>query len=409
MIESSDSREIPQEISVIQDEQGIAFLGDGNTITKWLDEQGITSHDIKINAVKGALRASDAVQKAAEVSSQSGRWVKLTKESASLVAKYGSNSAVQSGVVRDGGKIVKHLKFEKIGSLANPSMAAGLAGVMTQMALEQAIQEITDYLKQMDSKINLLLQDQKDQAVSKLLGIEYLVNEARLVYKRIGAVPDTTWSKLAGCPQDLAQTQSYALLKIEGLAKALKKAHSSADIEKASRNARDEIQQWLEVSAKVIQLQNELSVLELNRALTDNPETVEQLKSAILEAKYARERELEDKSNQLVQELQGKSDRVREKKLLHPFAVDDSLENLNTAAAQLHQFAELIEVHISEAEISNAPRWHKVAGQFLGKAVSDAKDFGDKTANEAKQIQSIVAEKVKLRQKKDDDSAEEGD
>lgn len=390
-----DGEKDPEEISVLQDEQGIAFFGDSSAISKWLDERGISSRDIKLRTARGARLAGQAIRSAADISAQSGRWVKLTRESASLVAKYGSNSAVQSGVVRSGGKIFKHLKFEGAGSLANPALATSVAGMMTQMALEQSIQEITDYLEEIDAKIDLILQDQKDQAISKLLGIKYLVNEAHLIYERLGSIPDTTWSKLAGCPQDLAQTQSYALLKIDGLAKRLEESRTATEIQKATQDVRDEIQQWLEISAEIIRLQDELSVLELNRCLTDDSETVQQLKSAILEAKNVRQREIEAKNNRLAQQIEKTASWVREKKLLHPFAVDDSLQNLDKTMKQLQQFAKLIDIQTASNEISNAPSWNQVAGQLLGEKAEEAKQLGDKTAFGAKRLQSVVVGKAK--------------
>ncbi len=136
----SENEEVPQSITVIRDERGIAFLGEPASIKQWLDERGMTSREFKVKAAKVASSAIQATNKSAM---ESGRWVKLTKESAELLEKYGSKGAVQPGVVRDeAGKIVKRLKFEKPGDLFSPAMATGVAGVMTQMALEQAIQEI---------------------------------------------------------------------------------------------------------------------------------------------------------------------------------------------------------------------------------------------------------------------------
>ena len=149
-----------QEITVIKDEHGLLFLGNPKEIKAWLDDRGLASREF----VSKALRTGgSAVQTAAKVSSESGRWVKLTKDSAKLLEKYGKAGAIQPGVVqKSNGQIVKWLRFENPSQLFSPAMATGVAGMMTQMALEQAIQEITDYLKSIDEKVGDLLQDQKD-------------------------------------------------------------------------------------------------------------------------------------------------------------------------------------------------------------------------------------------------------
>lgn len=77
--------------------------------------------------------------------------MKLTKDSAKLLEKYGKVGAIQPGVVqKSNGQIIKWLRFENPSQLFSPAMATGVAGMMTQMALEQAIQEITDYLKSIE-------------------------------------------------------------------------------------------------------------------------------------------------------------------------------------------------------------------------------------------------------------------
>ena len=76
-------------------------------------------------------------------------------------------------------------------------MLTGISGVMVQMALEQAVSEITDYLKDIDAKLDDLLRDQKDQTVSKLAGISHMIDETMLIYQQVGSISETTWSKVS--------------------------------------------------------------------------------------------------------------------------------------------------------------------------------------------------------------------
>lgn len=132
-----------QSVTIIQDKQGIVFLGDAGTIDLWLKDEGFDSKAFTAKAVQTVLSASKDAQAAGNAMAESGRWVKLTKESAELVAKYGKNCKkgpfFQAGVVRQpNGRIIKHLQFTQPGQL-NPAMLTGISGVMAQMALEQAV------------------------------------------------------------------------------------------------------------------------------------------------------------------------------------------------------------------------------------------------------------------------------
>lgn len=76
--------------------------------------------------------------------------------------KCGKAGGLQPGVAqKSNGQIVKWLKFENSSQLLTPAMATGVAGMMTQMAMEQAIQKITNYLARIDDKVNDLPRDQK--------------------------------------------------------------------------------------------------------------------------------------------------------------------------------------------------------------------------------------------------------
>lgn len=240
----NDSADDVQSVTIIQDEQGITFLGDAGAIDLWLKDEGFNSKAFKAKAVQTVSMASKGAQKASDAMVESGRWVKLTKESAELVAKYGTNGKkgnLFSGVARrKNGNIVKHLQFTKADQL-NPAMLTGISGVMAQMALEQAVSEITDYLKEIDAKLDDLLRDQKDQTVSKLAGISHMIDETMLIYQQVGSISETTWSKVSGCPQDIATIQAYAIAKIKGLTEKVEREQDPKQVRPLTQQIRQEI------------------------------------------------------------------------------------------------------------------------------------------------------------------------
>lgn len=124
-----DNGTTTQEITVVKDEHGLLFLGDSKKIKTWSDDRGLASCEFVTKALK---TGGSAVQTAAKVSSESGRWVKLTKDSAKLLEKHGKASGIQPGVVqKSNGQIIKWPRFENPSQLFSPAMAMGVAGMMT--------------------------------------------------------------------------------------------------------------------------------------------------------------------------------------------------------------------------------------------------------------------------------------
>src|SRR3546814_4923994 len=113
-----------------------------------------------------------------DVCSSDLRWVKLTEESATLVKKHGlrksSKSGLSTGVVKGSkGQVKGFVEFVKTpGSLlTNPALLAGAAGVMAQVAMQQTMDEIADYLATIDEKVDDVLRAQTDAVLARMIGV----------------------------------------------------------------------------------------------------------------------------------------------------------------------------------------------------------------------------------------------
>jgi hypothetical protein len=144
--------------------------------------------------------------------------VKMTKESAQLVSKYGlrksSETGLSTGVLRgDSGQIKGFVQFAKgPGShLANPAILAGAAGIMAQVAMQQTMDEIIDYLATIDEKLDDVLRAQEDAVVADMIGVGFDIDEALIIREHAGRVNEITWSKVQGTSATIARTQAYAL------------------------------------------------------------------------------------------------------------------------------------------------------------------------------------------------------
>ncbi|MEG8036899.1 hypothetical protein QP157_16745 [Sphingomonas sp. LR61] len=197
------------EIEVVRDDEGVAIIGDPTAVERFLSSNGLASRELTLPRWSEVSSSGSMAAQAGAGLSASGRWVKLTKDSAKALKDFpamkGSNPSVSRAVVTDGGKIKGILQFVKTpGSvLTNPAILTGAAGVMAQLAMQQAMDEITDYLAKIDAKLDDVLRAQKDQVFSDMIGVDLLLSEALTIREQVGGVNDVTWSKIQGEPDDL--------------------------------------------------------------------------------------------------------------------------------------------------------------------------------------------------------------
>ena len=78
------------EIQLISDDDGLAVIGDPATVERFLAAEGLPSRNLRLPRLGAVLGGAAAVAQAgSEIAANSGRWVKMTKESAQAVKKYG--------------------------------------------------------------------------------------------------------------------------------------------------------------------------------------------------------------------------------------------------------------------------------------------------------------------------------
>ena len=98
------------EIQLISDGDGLAVIGSPTAVDRFLVAEGLPSRDLGLKRLHTVLKAgSELAQAGSEIATQSGRWVKLTKESAEKMSKHplmkGSRPDVNRAVLTENGKI----------------------------------------------------------------------------------------------------------------------------------------------------------------------------------------------------------------------------------------------------------------------------------------------------------------
>jgi hypothetical protein len=340
------------EIQLISDGDGLAVIGDPTAVERFLVSEGLPSKELGLHRLRPALGNAAAVAQAgSEIAADSGRWVKMTEESARAVKKYGlmksSKTGLSMGVVqaKDEAKGIKGIKgivqFERAPGalLNNPAILAGAAGIMAQAAMQQTIDEILDYLAAIDEKVDDILRAQKDAVLADMIGVDFVIEEAMTIREHVGRVSEVAWSKVQTTSVTIARTQAYALRQLDALAEKLERNNNIGDLAKASKEAESKVQDWLAVLARCFQLQDAIAVLELDRVLDVSPEELDRHRLALRATRQKRLELISRSTEHLLARMDAAASRANTKVLLHPKpsrAVVDSSNHVAVAVVDFH-------------------------------------------------------------------------
>lgn len=370
------------EIQLISDGDGIAVIGDPTAVERFLVAEGLPSKDLGLPRLGSALNASaGVVQASSEIAASSGRWVKLTKESAQALEKYtpmkGSKVGVSRAVTTENGKIKGVLEFvTKPGPgslLTNPAVLAGAAGLMAQLAMQQTMDEITDYLATIDEKVDDVLRAQKDAVVADMIGVDFVIEEAMTIREQVGLVSEVTWSKVQATSVTIARTQAYALLQLDALAEKLERRTAISDLAKTSREAEPKVHEWLAVLARCFQLQDAIAVLELDRVLDASPDELDRHRMGLRAARHNRRQLIARSTERLMARLEAAAVRANAKVLLHPTASKVVVQSSNGVATIVVDFHGLLGIEDGRQSL-DARRWVDAATEAKDKAFETGVD-----------------------------------
>lgn len=403
-----------EEIELIADGDGLAIIGDPTAVERFLSSAGVSSKDLALQQrIGSALNSGSAVAKAgSEIAANSGRWVKLTEESAKAMKvanlMKGSSDGVSRAIAKTSkGKITKILEFTRPGSigsmLTNPAMLAGAAGIMAQLAMQQTMEEITDYLAKIDEKVDDILRAQKDAALAEMIGVGFVIDEAMTVREHTGRVSEVTWSKVQGGALAIATTQAYALRQLDAIATKLEKKRAVGDLADLSEAAEESVEEWLAVLARCFQLQDGLGVLELDRVLDASPEELERHRRGLKAARDERRARIASTTQALLARMDAAADLANTKVLLHPLKSGAVVRSGNQVMADIVVFNDRLGIAAAH-EAVEAKKWVAAAGEARDKAVEVGVDgaeavakFGNKVFGDAKSAGERLADGVAQR------------
>jgi len=391
------------ELQVINDGSGFAVIGTASDVERFFLSSGLDklpSKTLDLHRVRAAANLSGGVAEVGEtVATSVGRWVKLTEESAGVLKSSQLMKGATEGVsraiaVNDKGTSQHILQIvTRSGTvLTNPAVLAGVGAVMSQYAMQQQMDEIVDYLQLIDEKVTDILRGQKDAVLADMIGVDLTIEDALIVRDEVGHVSEITWSKVQATSQTLARTQAYALRELDAIAEKLTRKADIGEIAKATQEAEPRVREWLAVLARTFQLQEGVSVLELDRVLDASPEELDRHHAGLLKARQNRLDRIGRSTAALLAQMDATVLKANAKVLTNPFDSPAAVERSNQVAAEIRSLRGRLGIE-SDADSTKAKRWSQAAGEVLEKArvgtvagAAAAKHLGDHAFDRATEV-----------------------
>lgn len=380
------------EIQLISDDDGLAVIGDPAAVERFLVCEGLSSRDLGLPRLGAVLSTGGAVAQAgSEVAAGSGRWVKLTKESAQLASKYGlrksSQTGLSTGVLKgDSGQIKGFVQFAGPGSLlANPALLAGAAGIMAQVAMQQTMDEIIDYLATIDEKLDDVLRAQEDAVWADMIGVGFDIDEAMTIREHAGRVGEITWSKVQATSATIARTQAYALRQLDALAEKMERKAKIGDLAIMAKEAESKVQGWLVVLARCFQLQDAIAVLELDRVLDAAPDDLDGHRLGLKASRQKRLETISRSTERLMARMDAAAGTANAKVLLHPTTSPAVVQSREQVASVVADFHGRLGIE-SGPQSLEAKRWADAASEVRDKVLetgAERVDVSRRLGNEA--------------------------
>jgi hypothetical protein len=347
--ESLQERAMDNEIQLISDGDGLAVIGNPTDVKHFLASEGLLSlsKDLGLQRLGPLLRIGAGVAQAgSEIAANSGCWLKVTKESAHLVKKFGLMESKTPGVsyamVGKPGSIKSWLQIAKgPGSLlTNPAILAGAAGIMAQLAMQHEMSEIKSYLATIDKKVDDVIRAQKDAELAKVFGAGLDIESAMTVLERTRRVDDDTWSTVQGRTHTITDALGWALGRLDALAERVESTTKIGDIAKMAKKAESEVQELLAVVARCFELQDALDVLRLDRVLDASPDELDGRRLVLKDDRQKRRELISQKIEHLMARMDAAAGTANSNVLLHlPAyrAVVGSINHVGIAVDDFHR------------------------------------------------------------------------
>ena len=388
---------------VYDDGEGLAVSGERTAVEKFLRHYELweVSETLNLERLRAVLAlGGEATQVASEVAAESSRWVKLTKDSARRMQQDGLMKSKTPGephlMLGVPGKVTSWLQAETgpTSWLTNPAVMSGVAGLMSQIAAEQAMAEITAYLAAIDEKIVAVLRKQDNAVLADMHGVGYALDRAITIREEGGEVDDDVWSTVDQSTTVIGATQGYALLELDAIAESLESA-KMGDLATKAEAAEPDVQKWLVVLARCFQLQEAVDVLELERRTGQSPELLDAHRRAMWRHRQQRREAVVSHTEDLLARMDAAIERANGKLFWTRAKSMAVVQSGNHVASDVHRFHELLGIE-DDPRTWNVKELGRVA-KVGSQTIQQTKDKGPTVLKVAGTVAGAIASVAALK------------
>lgn len=341
------------EIELICDGEGLAVLGDPTAVKRFLDSEGLRaqSQEFHLERLGPALETGSKIAElVSDISANTGRYVRLTKESAEDVRRFGlmptSVRGISHAMIGEPGSISKWIQIEDgpASLLMNPAVLSGVAGIMAQIARQQEVRALKELLVSIDGKLDDLRRGQRDRILAKMDRAVFVISEAMIIRER-GGDRETAWRKVENEVGTIAEVQANALRKIEALADKVGDVDDGTGVgslKKTTNEIESEVGVWLAVLAQCFRLENERAILELDHVLATNTRHWDGHRIGLSEALHEKRDEAVRRTTDLLERLDRAGAVARSNIILHAPAAHSVIDSVNAVNGSLEEFHALL-------------------------------------------------------------------
>ena len=430
---NSDS--VSNEIQLISDGDGLAVIGDSAAVERFMAAEGLTSNEFHLpslnqilSGVTTILDATSSVAESASAIAESvssiadsatsitdsvisvaetvGKWVKVSQDIVKVVEKYQLSASKTPGLIQAVVGQVEGLKgFAQVSQATakvagNPAVLSGPAGVMSQMAMQQAMAEILEYLKAIDRKLDDVLRNQKNDVLARMDGVRLAIEEAMTIRDAVGRVSEITWSKIQNTSGIILETQSYALRQLEDLAIKIEESKTVGDLTKAADELNEKVRLWVRVLADCFRLHDAIAVLELDRVLDASPDELDRHRMGLKAARQERMLVIGRATNLLLTRMNDATGTANSKVLFNPFQTKELVKTTNAVAGDIQEFHVLLGIESGWTD-TEARAWKEAANESWertrgtgSEGVHAVKQIGKETRGQAQALKGKLSGKI---------------
>ena len=360
---SGDSQVVLEVEVVLRDDELMVF-GDELAVQEFIDSLALP--ESRTAGIDGDLarifdrqlkNSGTLIQGMAEISENSGRFVMLTKETLEGIKEFGLVDTDVPGIkhvmLGARGDIKKWAQMEVgIGSkLLNPAVLSGIGGMMTQLALQQSMAEITTYLKTIDHKLDEVIRKIDEAKKSELSGLMKTLREARIRYEIEGAVDSHFMNQITKFHTMVSAVEDYAWRQINAIRGDLGEIRGLKPMMVATEEAQREISQWLVFLANAYLAECRLDDFKLKEKREESLEAYNQELDTLRVLQADRDRERATRVHDLY-ETAHEVAKFADKKLLTNRAAAEALnQRANEMAELAYSFAEAVQLTVERKSI----------------------------------------------------------